>query len=421
MRGEWQVTAVQDIDITYDWEGWSVRCGWPRRRGTDVVTLVEVENQGKLLSAPHRLNIFSLSAVTGMTRIMKAQALPGDEARVSEFVQHIMKDVYSWYQQGGAMQNPTAAQQEDGGWLLYPLWPTVGVTGIVAAAGSFKSLMAQAIALELVSGQEVLSGSTRVPEPLKKVLYLDWEGDAATFGERLYGLCEGAGIEKNSWLSYKQMRAPLAAVAPQIAEEIGKVGVQAVIVDSMSAGIGGPLKEDESVNAFFDALGLLNVPVLVVAHKSAENVRKRSAAFFGSVMSENRVRFAWNAERSADTPSVVWEVFKDNTMGRKGARMAWNVLVKSEGEFENQRLSEIVIDAVNPHDVRMKAGGDGKLRDRIVYLLIENGPLRVADIAHRAESSEGTVRKEVNRHSDMFVKGEHGTWDLRGDIAPDPY
>jgi len=415
---DWRVTPIDQVSVTYEWAGWEVECSWPQRvRRHDIITLIRVSNQGKLVQPTMRLNIFSGSAVNSLARQMRSVLGEDTHGPITGFVHNLVEDLYSWYKLDGRTEYPEPVMREGGQWLVYPLWPTVGITGVSAAPSAFKSLLAQGIALSLVTGTQVLDTTTQIPEKVEKVLYLDWEGDADTFSERLYGLCEGAGLEKKPWLAYKKMRIPLADAAMGLAEEIGRTETKAVIVDSMSASIGGSLKEDDTVNAFYDAIRQFGVPTLVLAHKSAENIRQRNKRFFGSMMSEARLRMAWNAERAEDGPSVVWEVSKDNISGLEGAKRAWNVLVKSDGAEHHRRMREIIVNGVEPHDVRLKASDSDTLADRVESVLA-GGPMRVVEIAQAVDGPEASVRTTLNRNQSVFRKAEHGQWELN--TLPDP-
>lgn len=422
MTPPWRIDPVEGVSITYYWDAWEIECSWPTRaRNGDIKILIKISHSGRIIQATMRLNLLSGSAVTAIGATMRKQVSSEERDEIDPVLQLLIEDLVGWYRRGSTTDQPQPRKRQAGGWLVYPVWPSVGATAVAAAPSAFKSLIAQAIALQLATGTEVLAGNTRAPKP-KRVLYLDWEGDNETFAERLYGLCEGAGLPLEPHLAYKSMRVPLVDAAVGVSEEISRAGFDAVVVDSMSAGVGGALIDDDVVNGFWDAVRLLGVPALVLAHKSAENIRKRQARFFGSIMSEARIRLAWNAERANNEDTVVWSVFKDNVTGHQGNRLAWSIDIDSEGEYENRRLTEISMRGVNPSDVRVAANEGNTVADRMVYALVGGGK-RVSDLAHAVGAAPATVRKELKRHPQLFTQGEYGTWENAGvsDDNPDPY
>ena len=242
---------------------------------------------------------------------------------------------------------------------------------------------------------------------------MDWEADKETFAERLYALTAGADIDPGAHLAYREMRIPLTDAAPGLADEVrsGKFG--AVIVDSMSASVGGDLIDASTVNAFYDAVRLLGVPCLVLAHKSAESAKNRSKRFFGSIMSENRVRLAWNAEKSTDGRHLLFEAFKDNNAGIFGMKLAWRIGFGHDGEDEDRRLASVTLEGCNPDDVKLASEEEVKNHDRIMYDLLEEGPSLPGEIASRLGSTADNVRSTMTRKKTMFRKRSDGRWEPR--------
>jgi hypothetical protein len=220
-------------------------------------------------------------------------------------------------------------------------------------------------------------------------------------------------LEPGAHLAYKEMRVPLVDAAPGLTDEIriGKFG--AVVIDSMSASVGGDLVDASTVNAFYDAVRLLAVPALVLAHKSAESAQKRSKRFFGSIMSENRVRLAWNGEKARDGSTVLWDVFKDNNQGRWGDKLAWRVEFGHTGADETRRLESITINSCNPHNVTLESDEAIHNHDRISWDLLEHGASLPGEIAGRVGSTADNVRATMTRKKAMFRKRGDGRWEVR--------
>lgn len=411
MKG-WEVTPVDEVDVTYKWGGWMIVATWPARTGrADITSLIRIRYLDELVHATTRINVLSSSQINQLGVVMRRYTEEKDD--IHRLLQHVVEDLISWYRRGTATTYPEPKLRDSGGWLIYPVWPSTGITAVAAAPSSYKSVLAQALALQLATGTELLEGNTRPPRTETRTLFLDWEADEGTFGERLHGLYTGAGLPPESRLAYKQMRIPLVDAASGLADEIQRGRFGAVVIDSMSAAAGGDLVDAAVVNGFYDAARLLNVPALVLAHKSAENIKSRSARFFGSIMSEARVRLAWNAERATDSDLVLWSVFKDNNLGRHGMRLAWRMGFTGEGTEEDERLTTIRVEGVNPDDVNLKANEGDTVKDRMYYALIERGPLMTAELAKAIGKPESTIRTTTSRHSDLFTHTNDGRWSIR--------
>ena len=153
---------------------------------------------------------------------------------------------------------------------------------------------------------------------------------------------------------------------------------------------------------------------MVLAHKSAENIKKRTPRFFGSIMSEARVRLAWNAEKAPTDPLVLWSVFKDNNHGNHGMKLAWRIGIDSVGADDERRIDTVTIDGVNPNDVRLAADDGNTAADRLTYALVEHGALMPGELATETDLPGGTVRATLKRHDTLFERMDDGRYRLQG-------
>lgn len=411
----WTVTPIDQVEVTYQWLAYLVTVSWPERTRSDTISsTVEVVRLDvrppRLVWSPTRINWLSATAKTSLIRSL--QTVDKGIAHVDEFVHRIAADIIRRYRQGGTSTVPAPRRQNGARYTLYPLWPSIGGTLVSAATNSFKSWIGIAAAVQCTLGVEVLTGNTSKPTP-QTAYYLDWETDEQTFAERLYAVLEGAGQPLEPCVAYRQMLAPLADTAESVAGEIARNGYGAVIVDSLSAAIGGSLNDDEPARQFWNSLTSLRVPVLVLAHKSSEAIRKGWKQPFGSVQHRNRPRMIWDAVRQEGEPLVRWEVVDDNNSGRKGQRLAWRIDIATEGEHEDQRLSTVTFSGVNPNDVRIAANDGDTLADKIAYALI-NGPATPKELAEQVGITDSSVRKVLSRYPDLFTKDPDGfRWTLK--------
>lgn len=409
---------VAGLTVDYEKDGIQVACRWPTRASRNAVeTVLEIRDLGVgvVLAPPTRLNLLSSSARDGLIRGIEGE----QRQKLKRLLDAIVSDLYTIYRE----QRPTTRPDPDRAtgkvdWLLYPIWPSTGSTGVAAAPGSFKSWTGMAVALSIATGQEVLTKNTRPPQEPKDVLYLDWESDAPTFASRLRTLCMGAQIELNPWIPYREMRTPLVDAAADLADEIAEAGYAGVIVDSLSAGIGGTLIDDDRSNLFWDAVRVLGVPVFVIAHKSAQAGRERNARFFGSIMHEARVRVAWNVEREEESTAVRWECFKDNATGKVGKRLAWNWEMHYGDTDDPDLLVATVATGVNPSNVDLEPKPDGERttpqQDQIMIAL-RGRPMMPGELAKHTGIGASSVRGQLSKLDlkGMVVKDSAGRWEVQ--------
>lgn len=423
MKG-WQVVAIDNVEVVYNWAGWTLTCTWPQRRSRSIETVVTVhaatlepqhsdDGDDRTMAGGQRL-VMSASrldlhgAKTTLIRAMKAY---DDDPVITEFVHEVAQDLLNWFRQSGATTYPTPGTREGDRWLLYPLWPSSMGTLVAAGTNSFKSLVAIGAAIQVTLGVDILSGNTRVTTTTP-ILYCDWEASEADFAERLYAVLNAYDLPIEPCVAYRHLRVPLADAAETLAEEIKRNGYGGVVVDSLSAACGGSLVDDELANHFWNAVAYLDVPVLVTAHKSAEKLARGRKGVFGSVMHENRSRMLWDAQRSRNEPAVRWEVVSDNNTGLKGNRLAWRLDINKEGRDENERMVALSFHGMNPNDLRLAANEGDTLADRVAFAIIEQGPLMAGEIASAVGVGAGSIRKVLQRHADVFDKMDDGRWGL---------
>jgi hypothetical protein len=408
-------TAIEQVEVTYRSGAWEIWCEWPQKtRHTEISTIIRVTWLGdappRLVLSSTRLNLLSDSGKgkigTAMRRV--------DKSVTDDLIHHIAEDLLAWYRQGGHTDLPKPENRPGQRWLLYPMWPADEGTIVAGGTNTFKSWIGVAAATQASIGHEILRGNTRHPKPTP-ILYCDWESNRAAFAERLKAVLAGAGLPLEPCVAYRgKLTVPLVDAAETLAEEIVRQGYGGVIIDSLSAAVGGSLVDDDLANQFWNAVAVLRVPALVMAHKSDEAIRRGHKRAFGSVMHENRPRMLWNAQREPGSSTVLWEVVSDNNTGRVGNKLAWRIDVDTVGDDEEQQLEAVTFQAVNPSDVRLAAREGDTLADRIAYAIVEEGPATSKELAEAVGATDASVRKILSRHGDMFGKSGDGMrWVLK--------
>jgi len=412
------VDIIDRLSVSYRWREIQIETDWPTRtrRGDLLVNLriwLYTEDPPKLGLSTSRINLYSSSAKGSL--IGQIRKLTNHEAATcEELIHHLAEHSVALHKQDGTTTRPIPAQRTGDTHLIYPLWPATGGTLVGAGTNSFKSLVALATAIQASLATEILDGNTRPPAEPQPILYCDWESDEASFAERLYAIARGHGLELAPSVAYKRLTQPFTDVAPAIRDEVKLHGYKGIVIDSLSAAVGGSLIDDELANLFWNAVAAVETPSLILAHKSQEAIRRNHQRVFGSVMHENRSRMLWDAYREPDSTLVRWEVVSDNNTGRKGQQLAWRVNIANTGEEHERRLDSITITAVNPHDVRQAPNEGNTLADRITYTLTENGPLTSGEIATVLGTSDASVRAQLSRHKTLFTKhGDNHRWALQ--------
>lgn len=408
----WQVTPIDGTEIRYTWTTWELVATWPQpgREIQSIVTILHTATD-TLAVGPTRINWLSNSQKTNLGQAMRR--LETGNMETDTFIQHVSQDQYRRHRQAGTPTMPIPAPQDGSRWLAYPIWPSVGGTIVGAATNSFKSMIAVALALQIQLGTEILHGNTRATTEAP-ILYCDWETNQATFAERMHAILKGADLDITPSIAYLKPRGPLSVVYDQLTDMIRREGYGGVILDSLSAGVGGSLIEDKLANEFWDAVEYLDTPALITAHKSEEAIRRGHKKVFGSVMHHNRPRMIWDAQRDSHNPMVRWEVVNDNNSGLLGKKLAWHVAVATVGEDENERLDSVTFAAKNPQDIRLAANEGDTIADRVAYWLTENGPHTSAEIADGLEMKPNNVRAQLSRHDSLFEKLPDGQrWTIK--------
>lgn len=385
-----------------------------------AIRIVDTSRGDTLLVPRTRLNVESSSGREGVERSSRLQGT--DRQAFAAFLGRLCDLIGEYHRDSGsihALRSDRAPEARR--WLLYPIWPSEGGTGVAAAPGSLKSYAAQAIAVSVATGVPVLRGHTRTVGDPKRVLILDWEGHRGEAEQRQRALCLGRGVDPEGRVHYREMRRPLMDSIHDLVTRV--VDYDGVIIDSVSAAIGGSLLEDDRVNQFWDAVRALGVPALVIAHKSKESSRKRESTIFGSIMNEARIRMGWNVETLPHSTTVRWDCFKDSNGSLLYHRMAWQWEFVNQGAYEDAVLETVQATPVDPKNVAL-VSNDRTVADEIGDVL-KDGATTVRELAVTLGRGEQVIRTQLNRHKDRFTKLPDGMrWgiaDDQGQTTPIPY
>lgn len=431
IRQEWERIAIEGEDVTYKWQSWLIQSSWPRlgKQGPESNLSVEYRDaiHGGVVVAPRRVTLESASGTTAVLSEIRryAKAVPDmdgvrhdlDDRRTHSFWNEVLVDLLRLYKTSTpskTMDLTLIGRDRSQSWLIPKLWPGSGATAIAAGGGSGKSFMAQAMAMSLATGFNFLQRMPAREVPVRRVLYLDFESDEGTFVDRAVALAEGFGgidiDEVAERLRYMNLTGHrLQDMIGKIRTEIAVNDIDAVVVDSMSASVGEGLIDDAIVNAYWDAIARLQRPSLIVVHKSAENVARRKARIFGSIMSENRLRMAWNMEKAETNNGLLLTCFKDNNTGMLNWK--WAFLHETEAHDEYHHVLTSAFVATDPDQIILQGDPIEPEPDkatslgRIAEVFIEHDAyLTYNEIAELAGIPLGSVKSTINRNKNRFVR-----------------
>ena len=277
-----------------------------------------------------------------------------------------------------------APKLETGRYLLDPLIVDRHPTIWFGPGGSAKSLLALAAAASIETGYPFLGTAPSHPA---RVLYADWELDAAEHRDRLERLAAGAD-RPTPRMDYLRGEGALWAEADRIRRTADRLGSAFLVVDSISAAIDGPLEGAETAVAFMNALRRIGLPTLAIAHQTKAD--SGDQAPFGSVMWRERARLVWFM-RSAESgdPSRMPVAFycRKNNLGALAPAQGMTLTFEADGPIRIVRS-----------DVADTADLAGRLPLRVrLRSALRGGALTYAELAEACESDAETVRKTIQR------------------------
>lgn len=266
--------------------------------------------------------------------------------------------------------------------LITPFWPEAP-TILFGPGGVGKGLIAAWwVSLLTANGQ--------------RVAVLDFEGNVEEWQGRIARL--GGDLSK---VLYKNGDSTIWRLAPDIAtqfEELAGQGtpIAAAVVDSATTACGSGNDSDvsgpETVTRYKQALGLLGVPTLTLAHVTKAQAQSGEPARFpfGSVFWHNLARMTW-----AIVPAGSETDHTMRLVNQKASRWQRSPDVFLRAEWGDERITIMPLDA---------PPGGLVLWQQMVACLEAEGPLTPKELAARLEVEDNQIRAEFGRHPANFVK-----------------
>ena len=296
-------------------------------------------------------------------------------------------------------------------WFVDPYIPAGEVTVLYGDGGAGKSLLALALAVSGLLGHPLTP--VWAAAPLERVLYLDWESDAQTHGERLHALTHRRELVTPGAILHRRLWRPLTDTLDVVRSDADTHRAELIICDSLGAACGSePESADAAVRTLM-ALRSLRGTKLVIAHVSKASADLNRSRPYGSVYVANLARSLIEARRveglGDQTVSVSLYHRKTNA-GRIGAASAVT--------FRWDDDDSVAVYSGRPD--LLSAGLPVQILDALL-----SGHKTVGTLAQELGTSEQSVRKtmgrllEAHRVVRMDELGGHGgrgreaQWGLR--------
>ncbi len=352
-----------------------------------------------------RLNLLSHSAVTELARQMKA--MDGSTSWLEWLTTRIAVVVHDVRQPKPLVFLQTLEPENAPTYLVDPLLPWKVPTILYADGSSGKSLLALALAAA-VRTQVPLPGLT-VQQP-GDVLYLDWETTPEVQARRLRDLTRGLDLPSVPPIAYRCMTRGLPAELEGIQAQLAQLAQpRLLIIDSLAPACGGDPETADSILRFFEALRVLNLTTLVLAHVSKADADLPSGTRpFGSVFSWNLARSVWQLypkPREGGDADLVLALFhrksNDTPLAAPiGLRFCFSptaiALVAQELDEELARPSSLT---------------------RRILVTLRRGAQSAAELAMLLEASEASIERLLRRlrQQGKVARLEDGRWGLVAD------
>lgn len=321
-------------------------------------------------------------------------------------------EIPKWNDILSAIANQCAAITSDGGvtedisiepktmqveYLLDPILAVNEPTTIFTAGGRGKSIFADYIAVLVQYGYADKHGLPFVPSQ-SNVLYLDWEGDGETHRRYINAILRGLEIEERIPIAYRNVEYPLAQVVEAVRDEMQRLSIGLVIIDSqMAATASGTrgMTEAQVASEYYNILRSLHCTTLTIDHVTKDgmtNVNGVTEAPFGSIVKYNRSRSQFELKMDdefEDSDHKEYSlIHRKFNLGRRLKPIGMAL------DFENDG-NELVSIKYQPCDLTENPVLQKTLtrRDRMIAYLRKHGKATIGDIVKGIEEKEENTKR----------------------------
>ncbi len=295
-------------------------------------------------------------------------------------------------------------QHEPTSHLLYPFIEEKSVNIIFGSGSSGKTYLTIRMAMAMASGVPFLGC---VPTKKVKTLFLDYEGRAGTFKERIEKMAPavvGYSRDANKNLCYLHARGtPLFDLKNTLRDIIRRDRIELLIIDSAALACGGPPEDAMTTNKFFNALHSIDVTTLIIGHVAKGD--EQQATVFGSVFFMNGARNAWNVQKDQEGGENETHVGLFHRKANNDKLHTPYAARINFGEF-------VTIESESPGRWGKEMGGT---KTRILKLLSEGNKTAKELSDTLVDLNIGTIKTSLSRLAgeEAIVSLDKGKWGLR--------
>jgi len=267
--------------------------------GSDREILLLAANRVDFLSPTQKYNLERQLQTIGYINNGTATAYLNWERKVNDIAVAVLQNCRP---DEAPLELCTATNAEPPEYIIDPLLVRNYPNVIFGDPSSSKSTVAVILAqIALLPWLDNPMG-LRAPTRSTKVIYLDWEADAATIQWQTAQLQRGIDGMPELFLLYRRCSLPLSQDLEQVKRYISDAGAELVIIDSLGLAAGGELKETQTALDFFAALRSLNVTSLILAHNSKDRESKQRS-IYGNQFFTAQARNVWELRKQQEPDS----------------------------------------------------------------------------------------------------------------------
>lgn len=363
-----------------------------QRRSHEIEANIAVweEVQGRPIE-PYvgRLNILSPSAKETIRRGLDEQFGKGGWTALLNRATSMLKTTWQEQERSVSLADVTPVAAAP---ILFPPFFVRGSTILYGPGESGKTMWAVAMARARTVPEGVASYEWTEVGP---TLYVDYEADEDTLAQR----AEMLGGRPRELRYWRAGGIPFHEMLPGLKREIRQWGISYLIVDSAALACGGEPQNPEASLRYFNALGVLGLPSLTIAHvtKDQKNMDHPFGSIFWSTSARSTVLCELHLDGQDETVSHIGLFHKKSNNVRRAAPMGLRLTINGTATFEQESLPE-------EFDERLSAAS------RIRKYLLGTGKAKKVDISEATGLKPNTVKVTLQRMPDAMYEGE-----LRGE------
>jgi len=352
------------------------------------------------LHGPVRFNLTATQSRTTLVNYLNKRI---EIPEWAQFLEQASQLAVAQYRAGEPVQNlADHLARREGQWCLWPFIAENQVNILYGDGATAKSTIALALMVSIQTGEPIVGEE---PKLLHKGLYLDWEDDVETHGER-YGWLN-IQTEAQAIL-YRKMYGTLADQIDEVRRLVDEHNIGFLVVDSAALACGSEPEKAEPPIRLFNAIRSIGVTTLLIAHINKEG------GLYGNVAWRNYGRNVWKTEKQQTPGEDTMEIglfHKKSNRGRlekpQGFRISWG-----EGSITFKRIEVLDI----PELVE-SVGITARMID--AFKINRSLPMTVKQMAAALGKSENTIGNYFRNDGGKRFKnlgGDPAKWGLHDTV-----